>query len=135
MRIRKRRRHAWNLSFASMSDIAFLLIIFFAVAGKFTRSTEKEVVLPGVDLGDQTTPRDIEIMVTKEGAYYMNGGRVEAESIEEEITSYLPEDADRDARTVVVQADRDARYADVAVAIEAVNRADAYLELAVRQKD
>ena len=132
MRVRRARRHEWNLSFASMSDIAFLLIIFFAVAGKFTRSSEKEVALPGVDLGDKTAVRDIELVVTKEGEYFLNGGRVESGGMKDEIASLLSPDAEVEGRTVVLHADRDARYSAVSAAIEAVNQADAYLELAVR---
>ena len=135
MRIRKSRRHVWNLSFASMSDIAFLLIIFFAVAGKFTRSAEKEVALPGVDLGEQTQLRDIQVVVTRDGDYFVNGTRVEPDALQEEVASYIVEGLEREGRTVVVHADRDAGYGAVAAAIDAVNQADAYLELAVRQSN
>lgn len=131
MKVRKRKRHEWNLSFASMSDIAFLLIVFFAVAGKFTQSGDKEVILPGAELGEETQPRDIEVVVTKEGVYYVNQTRTELDGLQDEIEVYLPRDPDRGARTVVIYADRDAEYATVAEAIEAVNNADAYLELAV----
>jgi len=135
VRARKAKRQEWNLSFASMSDIAFLLIIFFAVAGKFTQSSDKEVVLPGVDLGEKNQHRDIELVVTKEGHFLVNRSRVEAESLKEEIMSYLPETPDRPSRTVSIFADRDAEYGAVATAIEAVNQADAYLELAVRHRE
>ena len=135
MRVRRARRHEWNLSFASMSDIAFLLIIFFAVAGKFTKSTEKEVTLPGVDLGEKVQPRDIELVVTKHGTYELNGVGLELDALKDEISSYLMPEGDRSGRTVSVYADRDAEYKDVAAAIEAVNQADAYLELAVRHAE
>jgi biopolymer transport protein ExbD len=116
-----------------MSDIAFLLIIFFAVAGKFTHTTDKEVSLPSVDQGQKADERDITLVVAKDGSYYINDERCEAEALKDEITAYLPESTERDARTVVVHADRDAEYGAVAKAIEAINQADAYLELAVRQ--
>jgi len=118
-----------------MSDIAFLLIIFFAVAGKFVTSSEKDVILPGVDLGNTNPKRDIEVVVTESGQYFVNGSRVEADGLAEEIGSYIMEDSDVAARTVVLHADRDAEYGQVAHAIEAVNQADAYLELAVRHTD
>ena len=118
-----------------MSDIAFLLIIFFVVAGKFTRSNEKEVALPAVELGAPNEPRDIELVVTKDGTYYVNGSRVEADGLSDELSSYIIEDAGREGRTVALFADRDAQYKDVAAAVEAVNQADAYLELAVNYTD
>ena len=135
MRMRRARRHAWQLSFASMSDIAFLLIIFFAVAGKFAKSTDKQVALPVADLSEAGAPRDIDVVVTKEGEFFVNGSRVEADGLKDEIQSYLFEDADPESRTVVLSADRDAEYGRVAQAVEAINQADAYLELAVKHAE
>jgi len=131
MRVRRAKKKQWQMSFASMSDIAFLLIIFFAVAGKFTRSTEKNIILPPADLGERTVLREIEIVVTKEGLYMVNGSRTEPEALKDEIESYIMADMTDDQRTVSLHADRDAEYGAVAVAVEAVNQADAYLELAV----
>ena len=135
MRVRKARRHKWQLPFASMSDIAFLLIIFFAVAGKMTRISEHNVVLPSIPLGERSKPRDIEITVTKDGEYFVNGSRVEPDALKDEIESYITEGMSVESRTVIVHADRDAEYGAVAVAIEAVNQADSYLELAVTHAD
>jgi biopolymer transport protein ExbD len=132
MRVRKPRRYKWQLSFASMSDIAFLLIIFFAVAGKFTKTTQQGVMLPAVELGDVSQVRQLELIVTKKGEYFVNGAKVEADGLVDEISSYMTEGMDREARTVRLHADRDAEYGAVARAIEAVNKSDAYLELAVR---
>lgn len=135
MRVRKAKRNEWQLSFASMSDIAFLLIIFFVVAGKFAQTSEKDVVLPAITLGERAEPRDIELVVTKDGEYYVNGSRVQPEQLEAEIQSYLLADMAPEARTVVLHADRDTEYGTVAKAIDAINQADAYLELAVLYND
>jgi biopolymer transport protein ExbD len=136
MRMRKRRRHEWNLSFASMSDIAFLLIIFFAVAGKFTKTAEQDIPLPAVDLGERIPLREIRVVVTKGGDYFINGSRVhKPEDLAEELGFYILEDTDAETRTVKLYADRDAEFGKVSVAIEAINQADAYLELAVRFSD
>jgi len=136
MRVRKQRRHKWNLSFASMSDIAFLLLIFFAVVGKFTKTTEHDVSLPAVDLGERTVMRDITVVVTKDSQYFINGSRVhKPEDLAEELGFYILEDTDTETRTVKLYADRDAEFGKVSVAIEAINQADAYLELAVRYSD
>jgi biopolymer transport protein ExbD len=135
MRARRVRRREWQLSFASMSDIAFLLIIFFVVAGRFARTTDREVVLPSVELGERREPRDIELTVTRDSRYFVNGSRVEPDALKEEIESYLLPGMDEQGRTVVLHADRDTAFGVVAVAVDAVNRADAYLELAVRHAE
>jgi len=132
MRVRKGRRTQWNLSFASMSDIAFLLIIFFAVAGKFTRATEREVTLPAAQEAERMVPRDIELVVTADGIYTLNGSRIFQEALIEELESMITPDMTEEQRIVVIYADRDTEYKLIKPAIEAINKAGGNLEMAVR---
>ena len=131
MRTVRLRRVPTGVPLCSMSDISFLLIIFFALAGRFSKVTEKDIVLPVADMGERTPTRDIELVVTKDNEFLVNGSRVEPGALQEEINSYLVPDTPRESRTVTVFADRDAPYGAVSKAIEAVNHADAYLELGV----
>jgi len=135
MKVYRRKRRTPTMSFASTSDIAFLLIIFFALAGKFTKTSEKQVNLPTVNMGEPTQVRDIEVVVTKEGLFFVNGSKVEADGLKDELEAYITEDLETEARTVVLRADRDASFGAVSAAVEAVNQADGYLELAVNHKD
>jgi len=123
------------MSFASTSDIAFLLIIFFALAGKFTKTTDKPLELPSVTMGNNAEPRQIELVVTKAGLYYINDSKVQPEGLREEIEFYFSEDTDVAGRTVILRADRHAPYSAVSLAVEAVNQADAYLEIAVNHTE
>jgi biopolymer transport protein ExbD len=132
MRARRPKKTEWRSSFASMSDIAFLLIIFFAVAGKFTQSDKKELVLPAAEVGERTQKRDIELVVG-EDAFLLNGEKVEADGLKDALASYIVAGAPKESKTVTLFADRDAEYGAVATAIDAINRADGYLEMAVKQ--
>lgn len=132
MRVRKGRRQEWNMSMASMSDIAFLLIIFFAVAGKFTRS-EKTVALPTAAASDRMTPRDVEVVVTREGRFALNGVPVyDSTELVEALRGFITQDMSQEARTVAVFADADTPWRHTKLAVDAVNRADGNLEIAVR---
>ena len=133
MRARRPKKPEWRTSFASMSDIAFLLIIFFAVAGKFTQSDQKELVLPTADVGERTQKRDIELVV-QENSYFLNGEKLEADGLKDTLASYIVPQAPRESKTVTLFADRDAEYGAVAVAIDAINQADGYLEMAVKKR-
>ncbi|MBS3764154.1 MAG: hypothetical protein KGZ25_12720 [Planctomycetes bacterium] len=55
MRVKRSKKTEWRTSFASMSDIAFLLIIFFALAGKFTKQRERRDA-PQRRYGGKITP-------------------------------------------------------------------------------
>lgn len=133
MRARRPKKTEWRTSFASMSDIAFLLIIFFAVAGKFTQSEQKDLVLPSADVGERTQKRDIELVVMEDG-FLVNGEKVEADGLKDALTSYIVPEAPPESKTVTLFADRDAEYGAVATAIDAINRSDGYLEMAVKQQ-
>jgi biopolymer transport protein ExbD len=98
MRVRRARKREWQLAFASMSDIAFLLIIFFAVAGKFTKTTQQDIALPPVDLGERTVPRELDLVVTKDGTYLFKGLRVEPDALKDELSSYIYEDTPEEDR-------------------------------------
>jgi biopolymer transport protein ExbD len=110
-----------------------LLIIFFAVAGKFTDSAEQDVPVPQIELGEQAETRNIRMVVTKGGRFLINGSHISnPDELTDNLKTYITEGMSIDQRTVVIYADRDAEYGDVATAVEAVDQADAYLELAVR---
>lgn len=134
MRARRPKKTEWRSSFASMSDIAFLLIIFFAVAGKFTQTENKDLVLPSADVGERAEQRQIRLVVLKNG-YKLNGETIEAKELKDALANYIMPDAPPGNKTVRLFADRDAEYGNVATAIDAVNRADGYLEMAVRQQN
>lgn len=120
------------MSLASMSDIAFLLIIFFAVAGRFTR-TEKAVALPTVVASDRMTPRDIEILVMRDGAMMLNGAPVQDPAdLTEALQGFITQDMSQEARTVAVFVDAETPWRYTKLAVDAVNRADGNLEIAVR---
>lgn len=93
-------------------------------AGIATRVTDlPPIVVPlilqvrqAVDMGEQTQPRDIEVVVTEDGRFYINGSRCEQDALKDELSSYVVADFDRAARTVVVHADRDTEYGKVAAA-------------------
>jgi len=132
MKTRKGRRQQWNMSLASMSDIAFLLIIFFAVAGRFTRS-EQKVTLPTVLAGDRMKPRDLEITVPNDGLLTLNGVPMrEPDDLIDALRGFITPDMSQEARTVVVYADADTPWRYTKLAVEAVNQADGNLEIAVR---
>lgn len=133
MKMRKPRKHEWKMSFASMSDIAFLLIIFFIVAGHFTQTEDYEVSLPGAESGERSDPKEIHLVVM-EDRFIVNGTEVHQDFLDEEVSFYIFPDAPREQKTVIIYADRDAPYGRIAIAVEAVNQADAYLELAIIQE-
>jgi biopolymer transport protein ExbD len=71
MSIRSRNKISAEFSFASMSDIVFLLLIYFMLTSSFVREASIEVELP-TSSADQPTPSKNSVSVGLDGVYAWN---------------------------------------------------------------
>lgn len=80
MALKPRNRPSTDLSLASMSDIVFLLLIFFMLTSSFVQQGVK------VDLPQASANKPSEgkytVTVTTEGAYYWNDKKIKREEVE-----------------------------------------------------
>ncbi len=74
MRFARRQRADVEVNLTSLIDVVFLLLIFLLVSTTFTRETHLSIELPEASGEPQThTEKQIEIGITKDGAYAING--------------------------------------------------------------
>ncbi len=77
MKFARRQRVAADINLTPLIDVVFLLLIFFMVTTTFTRQTQLSIDLPVSGL--QTPPEtasQIEIAITREGQYAVNGTKL-----------------------------------------------------------
>jgi len=122
---------AGKFSMAAMSDMAFLLIIFFMVCAKFVEKSDVPVELPISETADRAEEVPIMITVNAEKVFFVNGVAMEARELLPELRGRLRGVDNPDEKTVMVRADRTLRYKDIRPAIDAVDRAGGMLELSV----
>lgn len=74
MKFQRRIQEELQINLTPLIDVVFLLLIFFMVTTTFTRETRLAVNLPEAD-GEPTleTPTSIEISVSQNGAYAIDG--------------------------------------------------------------
>lgn len=106
---------------SSLTDIVLLLLIFFLLTSSFVTNFGIKVNIPKAETGAQTESQFINVAVTKQGEFYVNGeltgqGR---------LASALREaKGDKTQSTLVLRADKDAivdnavRVMNVAKALE-----------------
>lgn len=75
MNLRPRRSEEPDVNLTPLIDVVFLLLVFFMVSTTFVREADLEIVLPEASLEGQPGQEDraLEVMVSSEGLYYVNG--------------------------------------------------------------
>lgn len=90
-------------SVSSLTDVVFLLLIFFLLSSSF-------IVYPGIRVhlpnAEQTTPqseKQIVLTITENGLYYINSQRVLLEELGEKLSEKLGSEKDK---LIVINADK-----------------------------
>jgi biopolymer transport protein ExbD len=119
MSIRSRNKVSAEFSSASISDIVFLLLIYFMLTASFVKQSSLKVELPQ---GSSTKPSEGKnyVTITSDGAYAWNNTRV---NTREEVAPYVEEiltDKDETNNVVSLRVDREAVFDDVAYFMDLV---------------
>jgi biopolymer transport protein ExbD len=74
MKFRTRSREALTLNITSLIDVVFLLLIFFMVSTTFSKNTQLEVHLPGIQTWQSPVhERVVEVSIDMKGQVILNG--------------------------------------------------------------
>ena len=125
MKFQKRRTEEPDLNMTSLIDVVLLLLIFFMVSTKFVDEARLKIRLPEAGSEQHAeTPRDsIEIDVTAEGAYRVNG-RPLINNSPDTLAAALGKVAEGDRATpVTIRADARSMHQSVVTAMEVAGRA------------
>jgi len=111
MRFSKRNEEDYSINLPSMTDIIFLLLIFFMVATVLKDSTRRlDVQLPEVGSGRPPEAQRLTIEMAAEGSMSLNGEVVTQEQLEQQLRLTTAGDAQR---SVVIKADKRLAYGRV----------------------
>ncbi|MBM4165564.1 MAG: biopolymer transporter ExbD [Ignavibacteria bacterium] len=90
-------------SVSSLTDVVFLLLIFFLISSSF-------IVYPGIRVqlpsAEQTTPqseKQITLTITENGLYYINSQRVLLKELGEQLSEKLGNEKDK---LIIINADK-----------------------------
>ncbi|MCW9708436.1 ExbD/TolR family protein [Fodinibius salsisoli] len=106
---------------SSLTDIVLLLLIFFLLTSSFVTNFGIKVNIPNAETGAQTDSQFINVAVTKEGEFYVNGEMTQMGQLTTALRDAKTENPDG---TLVLRADKDAivdnavRVMNVAKALE-----------------
>ncbi|MGO2101771.1 MAG: ExbD/TolR family protein [Psychroflexus halocasei] len=103
MNLRGRNKVSPEFSMSSMTDIVFLLLIFFMLTSPVITPEALDLILPKAK-GKSTNKQNVSISITKDLEYSVDGEKVAFERLESALKSKL---ADVENPTVILRAEKD----------------------------
>lgn len=124
MNLRSKNKISASFNMSSMTDIVFLLLIFFMLTSTLVSSNVLDLLLPSSKsqaIEKQVTSIEIKDLTNNEVLYHVNGNEIELKNIEEKLLSIFKKQNDK---SIVL-------YVDESVA---VNHVVKILEIGSRNK-
>jgi biopolymer transport protein ExbD len=103
MGLQRRNKVSAEFSMSSLTDIIFLLLIFFMLTATFIRI--QNVDLPESD-SKTVASTSVAVTIDKEGKYYLNAVEISPSSLEREVSSAVAEAEDKNSTTVTIVAEK-----------------------------
>lgn len=128
MNLRGRNRISAEFSMSSMTDIVFLLLVFFLLTSPAITPEALDLILPKAK-GKTSNVQQASVSITKEGAYYVDKERVSEYAIESELKKVL---AGKDEPTIIIRAEEGVPIENAVLVMDIANRNKFKVVLAVR---
>jgi biopolymer transport protein ExbD len=132
MAIKLQNKRSVEFSTASMSDLVFLLLIFFMITSTLVAPNAISLLLPKSDSGKQLASRNIEVYIDADKNYYVNPKGQEAEPIPYDellfVLQGIVETDDAEQRTIILRADKSVPIECVVAFYDVLNALNAGLE-------
>jgi len=128
MKIRGRNRITPDFSMSSMTDIVFLLLIFFMLASTLVTTNAIDILLPKAS-GKTENKKSVSVSITKDLRYYIDQRMVGETVLENELLTAL---SAQDQPTIVLRAEKSVPVDNVVKVMDIANRNKFKVILAVK---
>ena len=131
MNLRGRNKISPEFSMSSMTDIVFLLLVFFLLTSPAITPDALDLILPKAK-GKTTNVQKASVSITSDGAYYVNKERVSEYTMEKELKSVL---AGQEEPTIILRAEEGVPIEKAVNVMDIANRNKYKIVLAVRPNE
>lgn len=132
MELKRRNRISAEFSMASMTDIIFLLLIFFMITSSAISQSAIEVKLPQAASTNQNAQDPTTVTISTDGKYYIADKTVPKEQLEQHLVNTLQ---GQQNPTFTIRADENTKHGDVVFVMEIAEKHKFNLAIATVQKD
>lgn len=131
MNIRGRNKVTPEFNMSSMTDIVFLLLIFFMLASTLVTTNAIDILLPKAS-GKTENKKSVAVSIKKDLTYYIDQKRVGESVLETELKNAL---ANEKEPTIVLRAEKSVAVEHVVKVMDIANRNKFKVILAVKPND
>ena len=128
MNIRGRNKVTPEFSMSSMTDIVFLLLIFFMLASTLVTVNAIDIILPKAS-GKTENKKSVSVSIKRDLSYYIDQKRVGESVLESELIAMLSDEA---KPTIVLRAEKSVPIDNVVKVMDIANRNKFKVILAVK---
>ena len=126
MKLKGRNKVSPDFSMSSMTDIVFLLLVFFMLTANSPNALD--LLLPKAK-GKSTNTQNVSVSIDKNLQYFVNDERINGEYIEIELKKAL---AGQDSPTIILRAEESVAIKEAVSVMDIANRNNYKVILAVR---
>ena len=130
MNLRGRNKVDPSFNMSSMTDIVFLLLIFFMLTSTLVTVSAIDVLLPKAG-GKTENSKSVAVSINSKSQFYIDKNLVSATSLESEILKSVGTDK---KKTIVIRGDQNVAYKNVMKVIDIANKNKLKMILAVKGK-
>ncbi|WP_026976598.1 ExbD/TolR family protein [Flavobacterium tegetincola] len=130
MNFRGRNKVSPEFNMSSMTDIVFLLLIFFMITSTMVTTNALDLVLPKAK-GKTDSNKNIQVSINKELEMYIDKDQVPEAEIESRLLSIMGDDR---SKSVVLRAEEGVPIEKAVYVLDIANRNQIKVVLAVRPK-
>ena len=127
MRLKGRNKVTPEFNMSSMTDIVFLLLIFFMIASTLVTTNAIDILLPKAS-GKTENKKSVAVSIQKDLSFYIDQSKVEVQNLEAELLQLLQKET---APTLVLRAEKSVPVDYVVKVMDIANRNKFKIILAV----
>jgi len=127
MNLRGRNKITPEFNMSSMTDIVFLLLIFFMIASTLVTTNAIDILLPTAS-GKTENKKSVAVSIKKDLSFYIDQSKVEVQDLETELLQRLQKET---APTLVLRAEKSVPVDYVVKVMDIANRNKFKIILAV----
>ena len=128
MNLRGRNKVDPTFNMSSMTDIVFLLLIFFMLTSTLVTVSAIDVLLPKAG-GKTENSKSVAISITNKSVFYIDKKKISSSRLESEILKSVGIDK---KKTIVIRGDKNVPYKNVMKVIDIANKNKLKMILAVK---
>lgn len=137
MALKRRNKVEASFSMSSMTDIIFLLLIFFVISSTMSSPSDIKINLPQSGAKTSSKPVVAKVSIDENGLYYISKSGEEAVAVAEEmLDSYITGLVAQDTSTfIALHADQNIPYKQVVKVLDIANQHKLKLVIATKSSE